>query len=84
MPAAKVTVEYEDGKTDTVRLLPIGLVKAERHFKGQLPPVEGSLYAAWVQLKPGPSFDDWLGSLVSIREQNEDEVPLPEEPSPAE
>jgi hypothetical protein len=84
MAATKVTVTYEDGTTDSVSVKPIDLVMAERHFKGSLPPVEGTLFAAWSRLKPGSSFNDWLALLAAIDEQQEESVPLAETPSPAE
>lgn len=74
--ATTVTVTYEDGRTDSIPVLPIGLVKAERHFKGELPRVEGTLYAAWAVLKPDVGFEDWLASLAAIDEQTE-EAPGP-------
>lgn len=81
--ATTVTVSYEGDRTETITVLPIGLVIAERHFKGSLPPVEGTLYAAWACLKPGIGFEQWLGSLTAISEKQDDSDPLAEEPSPA-
>lgn len=81
--AVVVTVTYEDGRSDSVRLLPIGLVLAERHFKGALPPMEGSLYATWALLKPGIDFEAWLGTITNATEvAEEDTAPLPEGPPP--
>lgn len=71
--ASTVTVTYEDGHQDTIRILPIGLVLAERHFgKAEIPRIEGTMYAAWSLLKPDARFDDWLASLVDIDEQAEE------------
>ena len=80
--AVKVTVTYEDGHSDEVRVLPIGLVMAERHFKGDLPRIEGTLYAAWATLKPGVAFDAWMENIVDVDETEEQMGPLPEGPPP--
>lgn len=80
--AVKVTITHEDGHTDEVRVLPIGLVLAERHFKGDLPRIEGTLYAAWATLKPATKFDEWMASIVNVDETEESVAPLPEGPPP--
>lgn len=75
----RISVEYEAGGADSVVLRPVALVAAERHYKGQLPGIEGSLWAAWWQLaKESPSspaagstFGDWLDSLAAIDESAE-------------
>lgn len=75
----RISVEYDGGGADTVVLKPVALVAAERHFKGQLPGIEGSLWAAWWQLgrevpsspAAGASFGDWLDSLAAIDEAAE-------------
>lgn len=71
---ARITVTYTDGRTDSVTLRPVGLIAAERHFKGTPPQVEGTLYAAWWQLSREqdgelPNFGDWLDDLDAIAEE---------------
>lgn len=80
--ATNVTITYEDGRTDAVTLRAGDLVKAERHYKGTLPQIEGTLYAAWRRLRPGPSFDTWLDDVDKMDVQTTDEDPT--EPSPPE
>lgn len=71
--ATTVTITYDDGHQDVVKLLPLGLVRAERHFgKAALPRIEGTLYAAWSLLNPGGKFDEWLATIVDAEEQVEE------------
>lgn len=60
--------------TDTVVLKPVALVASERHFKGSVPAVEGTLYAAhWLLTKEGrrelPPFGVWLDECVEAVEE---------------
>lgn len=81
--ATQVTVTYEDGREDAIQVLPIGYVLAERHFAGRLPPLEGTLYAAWATLRPEAKYDEWLASLTSATEEVvESPGPLDEAASP--
>ena len=87
----RVSVTYVDGGGDSVVLRPVGLVAAERHFAGQPPAVEGTLYAAWWQLSREqhaggmPTFGDWLDSLDTIAEAAENPTPAapPEQSQPS-
>lgn len=80
-----VTIVYElDGElvTDNVILKPVALVAAERHFKGTVPAVEGTLYAAhYLLTKEGrrklPPFADWLESIEGIDEDYADPIQAP-------
>lgn len=66
---AVVRLNYSDGTTEDVRLNPKVIVLAERHFKGQLPQVEGTLWAAWQRLgRPAASFDTWLDTIDDVIE----------------
>lgn len=69
----EVAVQYEDGTGDTVILKPVALVAAERHFKGNMPGVEGTLWAAhYLLTREGTvtdSFADWLERLVVVEER---------------
>lgn len=80
-----VTIVYTlDGElvTDDVVLKPVALVAAERHFKGNVPAVEGTLYAAhYLITKEGrrelPPFADWLDSIEGIEEHQADPIQAP-------
>jgi len=64
----EVTVGYDDGTTDTVVLRPVTLVAAERHFKGAIPAVEGTLWGVWHQLRKESTFADWLETVADLEE----------------
>jgi hypothetical protein len=82
--ATTVTITYADEHEDAVELRAIDMVKAERHFKGALPSIEGTLYAAWQRLRPGASFNDWLDDVDRMDVKTEDDGdPLATGPSPA-
>lgn len=81
---ARFKVSYQDGRTETISSRPVGLVAAERHYKGDVPPFEGTCYAVWFQLHTDVPFDEWLESVEDI-EQDEKAVPVPPpEPPPPE
>jgi hypothetical protein len=44
------------------------MVEIERKF-GEIPPLEGSLYGAWLRLGRPGAFDDWLDTVEDM-EQN--------------
>jgi hypothetical protein len=85
------------GEHTQIRLKAAGLVAAERKWGADWPPIEGSLYAAWVTLgMPGgpKGFDGWLATVDEMipptSENGEDptsatspEASLPSPPSPA-
>lgn len=82
---ARVKVIYADGREESVSMRPMGLVAAERHYKGDVPPFEGTCYAVWALLRPGPVFEEWLDSLEDVeQEESTPEVPPSEPPPPAE
>lgn len=80
-----VTVVYTlDGEVvvDEVILKPVALVAAERHFKGSVPAVEGTLYAAHYIItherrRELPPFADWLESIEGIEEHQADPIQAP-------
>ena len=82
---AHVDITYQDGRKETVAVLPIAALFAERKFGKDVPPVEGTLYGVWCLLrKPGENFDAWVESLADWREyQNGAAAPLAEGPPPA-
>lgn len=82
MPAAKLTITFTDGRTFQAKMTPKALVLAERHFGANIPNIEGSLYAAWVQDAPGISFDDWLDTIESAEEEGTTADPQEAAPSP--
>lgn len=79
-----VDLEFEDGTFDTVILRPATLVATERHFKGAVPPIEGTLFGCYHQLhrgRPGaPTFADWLDTVAGIEER----LAFPTSAAPAE
>jgi hypothetical protein len=81
--AATTTVvfTYRDGGGDEVEVTPLALVAAERHFKGQIPRVEGTLWAAWFVLGKNGNFDDWLAGLKTIDEREDEVAPFDQAPS---
>ncbi len=69
MNRVRVSVAYVDGTSAEVVLRPFALVAAERHFRGSIPGMEGTLYAAWHQLGQPGTFADWLESLEAVGEE---------------
>jgi len=63
-----VTITYVGGLEKTVTLRPVVLVATERHFAGNIPPVEGTLWATWYSLQVPASFADWLESIDAVSE----------------
>ena len=57
MQRVKVTLNYDDGTLEEVVLKPVSLVAAERHFKGSIPGMEGTLWAAHYQLRKEATFE---------------------------
>lgn len=80
-----VTIVFEDGSKEPVNLRIPDMVQAERHFKGEIPPLEGTLWAAWKKLKPGPPFDVWVETVDAVEHgEAEDQAgPLEDEAPPA-
>ncbi len=68
MNRVQVTISYDDGHVDEVILRPVALVAAERHFKGAIPGMEGTLWAAHYQLRAAVPFADWLESIEACEE----------------
>ena len=68
----QMSISYDDGTTVVVAVRPFGIIAAERHFGGDMPQIEGSLYAVWSQLRAAGDeraavdFDEWAQSLVAI------------------
>lgn len=75
---AKVT--YEGGESVDVRLKPKDMIAAERHFKGNIPPTEGTFFAIWNKLGRPGSFDDWLDRVEELEQVEEGSDPFPEGP----
>ncbi len=72
MQRVQVTVSYDpelEREPDVVILRPVHLVAAERHYKGNIPGVEGTLWAAWYALRIERTFADWLDDLEGIAEE---------------
>lgn len=82
--ASTITLGFGDGTTEQVEVRPALLVKVERHFKGDVPPIEGSLYACWLALRPGIPFEQWMDTVDTIDQgQEAASGPLDQAPSPA-
>lgn len=78
--ATRIVVTFEDGSSEEVRLTPRAFIEAERKFKGELPAVEGVLYAAWFKLgKPRGHFDTWVDTVDEMS-HIEDDAPVPTQP----
>jgi len=67
-----VALAYDDGRVEEVVVKPVAVVAAERHFKGNVPANEGTLWAAhWLLVKErglALNFADWLESLAGVEE----------------
>lgn len=68
-----MTVEYADGRTSPVRVLPVSQVAFERHFKtsfpeafGGRPSFEHLFWVAWHAARTGVEFDQWLESVAGV------------------
>ena len=83
MRRVEVSIEYEDGRTETVILKPVAAVAAERHFKGSPPPLEGTLWGVHYQTRNELPFGDWLETIVGVEEALTDpSSATPSAPSP--
>ncbi len=80
--AGSVKVTFDDGRTETVRIRPAALMKAESHFEGQVPGIGGSLYIAWLALGNGTPFEEWAETLAEAVDVPEERLPLAPAPSP--
>lgn len=78
----RVRLNYTDGREETISVRPVGLVAAERHYKGTVPPFESTCYAAWYSLRPGIDFEEWLESLDDVNAEEAEPGPPPEQPPP--
>lgn len=80
MAAPTVTLIFDGDRKETVTLNTRALIEAERKFGGQIPGMEGTLYAAWFRLgKPG-KFDDWLDTVEIDTDEIEDDPAVPTHP----
>lgn len=77
-----LSVVYDDGTSEDIRIRPAGIVAAERKFGGDLPGIEGTIYAAWFTKGMPGDFDSWLNSLAEASDRQEAQAPLVETPSP--
>lgn len=78
--ASVARITFENGDVEDVKIKPGDLVMAERHFKGQLPNVEGTLYAAWHRLGRPGTFDKWLDTVDEIDRSEGGPAPFDEGP----
>ena len=65
MASPVVHLTFTDGSEKSATLNPRVLVETERKF-GNIPPIEGTLYAAWLRLGRPGKFDEWLDSVESM------------------
>lgn len=79
MAVPVVSLTFTDGRTEDVRLNTRVLIEVERKF-GTIPPIEGTLYGAWLRLGRPASFDDWLDTVDEFGQADgsEDRPTLPE------
>lgn len=80
-----LSVTYEDGNSEDIRIKPAGIVAAERHYGGDMPGIEGTIYAAWfTKGMPGgdDGFEAWLNGLADASDHKETSPPLAQGPSP--
>ena len=75
MQRVKVSVELDDGELLEVVLRPVALVAAERHFKGSVPAMEGTLWAVHYQLRIEEPFGAWLERIEGVDEVVADPTP---------
>lgn len=75
MVVIELAVEYLDGRTVTVRVLPVTQVAFERQFKMSFgaafsedskPLMEHMFWVTWHAARTGLEFDDWLESVAGI------------------
>lgn len=84
--AARITVSYTGGESETIKIGPLGMVAAERQFGSGVTnghSMEAMLWGAWVQKgKPDGSLDGWLATMDDIVHiEGQAAAPLAEEPS---
>lgn len=64
-----VRVLFDDGHDELIIIKPLAAVATERKFKGDVPVMEGTLWAAWYsQKKPMNNFDAWVSKLDAVEE----------------
>ncbi len=81
--ATFLTVTYEDGTVEDIRIKPAGIIAAERKWGGSFPTVEGTCYAAWfMKGQPGGDFDAWFNALDDAYDHRDTPAPLAQAPSP--
>jgi hypothetical protein len=77
-----VTLTFDDGRVEEVKMNPRVLVEIERHYDGKPPRIEGTLYGAWHKLGRQGDFNAWLDTLEDIDErEGEAANPSPPEAS---
>lgn len=78
-----VTLLFDDGRTEEVKLTPRVLIEVERHFgSGKMPQIQGTLYGAWHKLGRPGDFLDWCDTLADVDERSSADV-VPSEPGPS-
>jgi hypothetical protein len=83
--AVGLSVTYDNGDHQELRATAMGLVAAERKWKGEPPKVEGTFYACWWGSKArtdGIEFQTWLESVADFDELKESNASPPPETSP--
>lgn len=84
MAASRLKVTYTDGTEFEAKMTPKALVLIERKYGKTWPPIEGSLYAAFLQAGKGGEFDAWLETVEDAEEYTPDPTgATPPEVSPA-
>jgi hypothetical protein len=84
MAAKKVTVTYQDGREEVVKVLPRAIVMAEQHFSGYKTENanQTGFYLAWASLivekKESVDYENWLDRVEDVEDYEDPEKP--EEP----
>lgn len=85
--AGRVHLRFEDGAEADVELRMPLMVQTERHFKGDIPAIEGTLWACWKKLAPGMPFEQWMDTVEDMSQTKDDDAevsaPLVEGPAAA-
>ena len=87
MAAKKVKVTYQDGREETVKVLPRAQVMAEEYLKGFKSEnvMAGTFYLGWAALhvagKEGLDYETWLNKIDDVEDVEEPVDPTPEDQS---
>ena len=87
MAAKKVKVTYQDGRVETVKVLPRAQVMTEEYLKGFKVEnvMTATFYLGWAALntlkKETLDFETWLDKIEDVEDLEEEPDPTPEDQS---